>query len=144
MKKWRKYLSNSRGFTLVELLAVIVILGIIAAIAVPSIGTVIDNSRKDAHISNAQSIKEAARLYDTSEDIESTISGQIKLKELIDKDYIEPIDAPGDAEYHGDSYVNLENNAVRLLSKNDKSKAFVTGGFNELDRTSVSLEGESY
>ena len=34
----QKRLKNEKGLTLVELLAVIVILGIIAAIAVPSIG----------------------------------------------------------------------------------------------------------
>ncbi len=39
MKKFlQKRLKNEKGLTLVELLAVIVILGIIAAIAVPSIG----------------------------------------------------------------------------------------------------------
>ena len=46
MKKFlQKRLKNEKGLTLVELLAVIVILGIIAAIAVPSIGNIIDNSR---------------------------------------------------------------------------------------------------
>lgn len=38
MEKIKKLLKNQKGFTLVELLAVIVILGIIAAIAIPSIG----------------------------------------------------------------------------------------------------------
>ena len=39
MKKFlQKRLNNEKGLTLVELLAVIVILGIIAAIAMPSIG----------------------------------------------------------------------------------------------------------
>ncbi len=37
-KKIQALLKNQKGLTLVELLAVIVILGIIAAIAVPSIG----------------------------------------------------------------------------------------------------------
>ena len=42
MKKFlQKRLNNEKGLTLVELLAVIVILGIIAAIAVPSIGGII-------------------------------------------------------------------------------------------------------
>ncbi len=51
----RKMLKNERGLTLVELLAVIVILGIIAAIAVPSIGDIIEKSREDAL--NAEAIQ---------------------------------------------------------------------------------------
>lgn len=41
-------LKNKKGFTLVELLAVIVILAIILAIAVPSITSVTNNARKDS------------------------------------------------------------------------------------------------
>lgn len=41
-------LRNKKGFTLVELLAVIVILAIILAIAVPTISTLIKNQRKAA------------------------------------------------------------------------------------------------
>ena len=47
MKKFlQKRLNNEKGLTLVELLAVIVILGIIAAIAIPSIGNIIQNVEK--------------------------------------------------------------------------------------------------
>ncbi|KAB2338996.1 prepilin-type N-terminal cleavage/methylation domain-containing protein [Cytobacillus depressus] len=58
-----KRLKDQRGLTLVELLAVVVILGIIAAIAVPSIGNIIENSKKDTHIANAQQLQNAAKLY---------------------------------------------------------------------------------
>ncbi|WP_420796508.1 type II secretion system protein [Alkalihalophilus pseudofirmus] len=66
IKKWLKQTKNEKGLTLVELLAVVVILGIIAAIAVPSIGGIIENSKKDAAISNAQQVLSAARLYAAS------------------------------------------------------------------------------
>ena len=58
-----KMLKNQKGMTLVELLAVMVIVGIIAAISIPSIGNLIENARKDSVISTAQSMEEAARLY---------------------------------------------------------------------------------
>ncbi|ADH98954.1 type II secretion system protein [Salisediminibacterium selenitireducens] len=64
-----KRTGNQKGLTLVELLAVIVILGIIAAIAVPAIGSIIENSRKDAQIANAENIYNAARLAVASESI---------------------------------------------------------------------------
>ena len=64
MKKFlQKRLNNEKGLTLVELLAVIVILGIIAAIAVPSIGGIIQNSREKAVIADAQNALSAASLY---------------------------------------------------------------------------------
>lgn len=64
-------LRNNRGFTLVELLAVIVILGIIAAIAVPSIGTIIKNSRVDAVIADAEQFLNAAELYGASHEVKN-------------------------------------------------------------------------
>lgn len=62
MSKLKKYLYNIHGLTLIELLAVIVILGIVSIIAVPAIGNVIENSKKDAHIANAHQVISAARL----------------------------------------------------------------------------------
>lgn len=59
-------LKNQKGMTLVELLAVMVIIGIIAAISIPAIGTLLENTRKDAHIANVQSLEDSARLYVTT------------------------------------------------------------------------------
>ena len=57
---------NKKGFTLVELLAVIVILAILMAIAATNIGPVIDNSRRSSMRTTAQQIIDAVRLQLTS------------------------------------------------------------------------------
>jgi type IV pilus assembly protein PilA len=62
IKMLKNKLKEEKGLTLIELLAVIVILGIIAAIAIPSIGKVISNSKDKAQIAEAIQIIDAARL----------------------------------------------------------------------------------
>ncbi|MHC8517182.1 type II secretion system protein [Sporosarcina sp. ITBMC105] len=88
MKKWlQKRLKNEKGLTLVELLAVIVILGIIAAIAVPSIGGLIDNTRIKAAHADAQNILSAANIYF----VESPDAESVDLKTLLGEKYIDSI-----------------------------------------------------
>ena len=57
---------NEKGFTLIELLAVIVILGVIMLIAIPSISSVMTNSRKDSFIRSMDSYIDAVRNMATS------------------------------------------------------------------------------
>ena len=54
---------NKKGFTLIELLAVIVILGTIMLIAIPAIGSVIDEKRKNTFASSAQLFASGANTY---------------------------------------------------------------------------------
>ncbi|MGN7470665.1 competence type IV pilus major pilin ComGC [Brevibacillus sp. SAFN-007a] len=92
--------KNERGFTLIELLAVIVILGIIAAIAVPSIGNIIDNSRKDSHIANARMIVDATRMYLVNN---SSATSPVTLETLVENGYINNPTVPGfDDNYNQD------------------------------------------
>lgn len=80
--------ENQKGFTLIELLAVIVILGIISVIAVPLIGNIINNSKKDADVATARQIYDAARLYIIGEQGGDFISKTV----TIDGDTVAPID----------------------------------------------------
>lgn len=57
-----KLLKNQKGMTLVELLAVLVILGIIAAIAIPMIGNTIKDSKEKAILADAQTILSGAKI----------------------------------------------------------------------------------
>ena len=68
-----------KGFTLVELLTVIVVLGIIAAIVVPNVVDTIQNSRVKSCEEQVRMIENAAKRWGT----ENTLN--------IDKDTLEPI-----------------------------------------------------
>lgn len=85
-----KLLKNQKGMTLVELLAVLVILGIIAAIAIPMIGNVISNSKDKAILADAQSILSAAKLAQANGDV--TGDGTLTFGDEILQKYLDGID----------------------------------------------------
>ncbi len=87
-------MKNNKGFTLVELLAVIVILAILITIAVPSTIAISNKLKENMYCKKIDSIEVAAKLYGEdrktsfSENYETYPSRKMKVKDLIDTGYL--------------------------------------------------------
>ena len=109
---------KNKGFTLVELLAVIVILALILAIAIPRITDLIENAKIQSYISNEEMMIRAAKNYTmlNEEELPNEI-GETKgiiLEQLQTGDYISIIKDPTDKNEECNGYVLItkiaENN----------------------------------
>ncbi|WP_405104736.1 prepilin-type N-terminal cleavage/methylation domain-containing protein [Paenibacillus sp. FSL K6-1217] len=85
--------EGQKGFTLIELLAVIVILGIIAVIAIPLIGNIISDTKKDSDVATARQIYDAARLYIAGEKdgkfVDTTTPVSVTIAEMQREGYLD-------------------------------------------------------
>jgi type IV pilus assembly protein PilA len=68
-------MNKEEGFILVELLTVIVILRVVVAIAIPTVGSVIDRAETDSNEAKATLIEDTARLYATTE----KLTGEVRI-----------------------------------------------------------------
>lgn len=105
---------NKKGFTLVELLGVIVILGIIATITVPLIQRTIIENTEEAYNDQVTSFERAAKNYVAS-DVYNMTNCQTKictisLKELQEKGYLQSGDIVNpitDENFNMDNVVDI-------------------------------------
>lgn len=136
--------KNKKGFSIVEIMAVIVILGILIGISVPVVFRYIDKSSQQSYDTMARSAKEGVETYlmDTP-----SRSGKIRIKDLIDDGYLEKTVDPedssefcdGSVEYNlvkGASGEQLDeyNYKVNLCcTEYEKAYSFPSGEMSELD-----------
>lgn len=93
--------TTNKAFTLVELLAVIVILGIIAFLIFPNVSKTIEESREKAYARQISILEEAAQKY-TKEHIDAISeenSTCISIDNLISSGYISAKDKDSNGNY---------------------------------------------
>lgn len=84
-------MKNKRGFTLVELLAVIAILAIILTIVVSSVTNTISTSKDNLHDQQAKQLENSARMWylESDKDLSDNESCKISVSDIISDGYIE-------------------------------------------------------
>jgi len=91
LKKLRKLLKQPEGFTLVELMVVLVILGIISGIGIQQYGRIQEQARQSAHEANKRVIRSAAQLWvmSTSKPVANSEPSTDNVDELVDDGYLD-------------------------------------------------------
>lgn len=86
--------KNSKGFTLVEIMIVVVIIGLLAAMAIPAFNKVREQSREKAITNNLRQIASAGQQYILSEGV-STVTYAM----LLNAGYFQPIQTVAQEDY---------------------------------------------
>ncbi|MFB3165760.1 type II secretion system protein [Neobacillus sp. 179-C4.2 HS] len=130
---------NEKGFSLVEVLAVIVILGFIASIGLISISNVIANSKDKTFVNNALTIIHAADLYLNDEKVADKDSlTKITYEDLYNFNYINEFYDPYTGEVlapSDETYVEVTDGKITKVFLSGKNRNL----YSEIDNISVDI-----
>jgi type IV pilus assembly protein PilA len=136
-------INNKKGFTLIEILAVIVIIGIVIVIVVPTVSNIVSSSKDDSYKRTVNNIEDAAQLYITrnpsvlSSLKDPTDYAEISLQQLVNDNLLESTIK----DQRTNTNISLNTKVmVQLLASGDYSYKFINGTY-ATSGLIVSLDG---
>lgn len=132
-------MENKKGFTLVELLATLVILGVIMMVAVPNIMGILSNNRNTTYIEDAKKLVTTAeyKLRADNTVTKPTVNGQCVMMSLKYLDNTEFDNPPYDGEY-------LEQESFVIVKKQADEYHYYVQLIQEVDGSSKSYRGVKF
>ena len=115
--------KNKKGFTLIEILAAVTILGILSIVAIVSVNKVIQKSKQNHYVTAEDNLEMAGQSYvQQNRNALPKAIGQkkkIPLKILVEKNYIEPI------KDYSDNECDLENSYVQIFKYSQDDYSYI-------------------
>lgn len=134
-------LMNKKGFSLVELMIVVVIMGILIAVAIPLYGAITDNANNKTCATNIKNIKTNAATYFSAHE-QKAINSLTDLAAMFDDGQMPKCPVDNTKEYT--VYINAKTGAAEVKCPNIK-ETVPANDFHTTDKTgSVTGASEGY
>ena len=116
-------MKNNKGFTMIELIAVVAILGLLMMLAVPNINSMIDKRKRESYLTDAKKLVSLAEYkFNTSSSIKPAKGSYCKVYKFSDLDTTDIDNPPNDGKYDPNlSYVYIKYD---VQDKSDLEKVY--------------------
>ncbi len=113
--------KNNKGFTMIELLAVVVIMGLLTTIAVPAVYKYVTRARGTSTDTMMKSTFEAAENYmmDHNIIVKAGDNYSIDIKDLVEEQYLEPLIDPISNSNRCDTAVDSKVYVTRITTDSE-------------------------
>ena len=122
-------MMNKKGFSLVELMIVVVIMGILIAVAIPLYGAITDNANNKTCATNIKTIKQNCANYYSSHDM-TTVSSLAQIKAMFDDGKM-PVCPVGTGVNPGAYQVKIDTNGSAKVFCPNVKEAVAANSFHE-------------